>query len=332
MSEVKATDLNLIINFLEILKVESGLSKNTIQSYNLDLKLFLRFLYSKKIKDITKTDEKLIKLYLSKLYKDEISTSSASRKISTLKRFFNFLESEEIIKENPTINLTKPKTTKKLPKLLSEKEIFKLLSVIEKDKSDFGIRLFCMIEVLYASGLRVSELVSLPISAVNFDKKNIRNYMMIKGKGGKERIVPLNKSALKAIENYLKLRTRLGQKDSKWLFCGHFRASKEENLVKDQQKFNISDKHITRQRFHQMLKELANISKIDAKKVSPHAIRHSFASHLLNRGADLRVLQELLGHSDISTTQIYTHLMNSKLHELIKQKHPLAEASFSKKY
>ncbi len=323
--KIKITDFNLITHFLEVLKVEDGLSKNTIESYNLDLKLFLRFLYSQNIENITKTNEKIIRLYLSKLYKEGISSSSTSRKISTLRRFFNFLESETLIKENPMINLEKPKEVKKLPKLLSEEEIFALLETIKKDKSDFGIRLFCMIEVLYASGLRVSELVSLPISAIHHNENEIRNYMIINGKGNKERIVPLNKSALNILEDYLKLRQRLGQKDSKWLFCGNFRANKEVNLIKDKQNFNISDSHITRQRFHQMLKELAFDANIDEKKVSPHAIRHSFATHLLNRGADLRILQELLGHSDISTTQIYTHMMNSKLQELINKSHPLSK-------
>lgn len=321
--KIKSTDLNLITSFLEILKVESGLSKNTIESYHLDLKLFLRFLYAQGIENILKTDENLIKLYLSKLYKDEISTASASRKISTLKRFFNFLELESHLKKNPTINLIKPKEAKKLPKLLSEKEILALLETVNKDKSDFGIRLSTMIEILYASGLRVTELVSLPISAIHKNNGVITNYMIVNGKGNKERLVPLNKSALQILSDYLSLRERLGQKDSKWLFCGHFRASKDMNLIKDGQNFDISDQHITRQRFHQMLKELAFNANVNEKKVSPHAIRHSFATHLLNRGADLRVLQELLGHSDISTTQIYTHIMNSKLQELVR-KHPLA--------
>ena len=321
---IKNSDLNLVTSFLEILKVESGLSKNTIESYNIDLKLFFRFLYSQELGDILKTDENLIKLYLSKLYKDGISNASASRKISTLKRFFNFLELESYIKKNPTINLVKPKEAKKLPKILSEKEVLVLLETVNQDKSDFGIRLSAMMEILYASGLRVTELVSLPISAIHKNDAVIRNYMIVNGKGNKERLVPLNKSAIKILADYLNLRDRLGQKDSKWLFCGHFRASKDMNLVKDEQNFTISDKYITRQRFHQMLKELAINSNIDEKKVSPHAIRHSFATHLLNRGSDLRVLQELLGHSDISTTQIYTHIMNSTLQELVQNHHPLA--------
>ncbi len=321
---MKNSDLDLIISFLEMLKVESGLAKNTLESYNLDLKLFLRFIQEKK-KNFVKVDEELIKLYLNKIYEEGISASSASRKISTLKRFFAFLELESHIKLNPAINLVKPKEDEKLPKVLSEKEVVVLIKTINKDKSDFGTRLSCMLEVMYASGLRVSELVSLPMSSIQQNDKGIKSYLLVSGKGNKERIAPLNSSSLVILKNYLALRERLGQKNSKWLFCGNFRASKEMNLQKNIRKFDVIDKHITRQRFHQMLKELAVNAGVDKDKVSPHIIRHSFATHLLNRGADLRMLQELLGHSDISTTQIYTHIMDSKLKELVTNKHPLSK-------
>lgn len=181
-----------------------------------------------------------------------------------------------------------------------------------------------MLEVLYASGLRVSELVSLPISCICRSNGGVRNHLVVNGKGGKERVVPLNREAIAILMKYLKSRERLGQRNSKWLYCGHFRASKDMNLKKNLKKFDVVDKHITRQRLHQILKDLAINAGIDEAKVSPHIIRHSFATHLLNRGADLRVLQELLGHSDISTTQIYTHIADSKLQELVNEKHPLA--------
>jgi integrase/recombinase XerD len=322
---MKNSDLDLIINFLEMLKVESGLAKNTLESYHLDLKLFSRFLHDQKISFVN-VNEKVIKSYLNKIYKDGISTSSASRKISTLRRFYSFLCQESYIKENPAINLVKPKKDDKLPKALSEKEVLKLIKTINRDKSDFGARLSCMLEILYASGLRATELVALPISAIQRDEKNIKNYLIVDGKGSKERMVPLNKSALQLLEDYLLVRDRLGQQNSKWLFCGNFRVSREANLKKNAKKFDIVDTHITRQRFHQMLKNLAVDAGVDRTKVSPHIIRHSFATHLLNRGADLRILQELLGHSDISTTQIYTHVMDSKLKKLVDEKHPLAKA------
>ena len=323
MQLLKGKNLDLILDFLETLKVENGLSKNTLQSYNFDLQLFLKFL-QKANQNFLDVNEKLVRSYLNQLYKDEIAPASVSRKISVLRKFYQFLETESLINTNPTLNLVKPREEKKLPKVLSEEEIVKLLTTVNEDKSDFGLRLSCMLEILYASGLRVSELVALPIFAISKSGSEIKNYLLIKGKGNKERIAPLNKSAIRILEDYLECRRRLGQQDSKWLFCGHFRANKEANLVKSAQRFHIIDQHITRQRFHQMLKELAVNAGVDENRVSPHVIRHSFATHLLNRGADLRILQELLGHSDISTTQIYTHIMDSKLKELVAKHHPLA--------
>ena len=321
--------IELLLNFIQILKSEEGLSKNTIESYQIDLNLFFKFI---KNKDLTKIQEKDIKLYINSLYKEDLSTSTVSRKLSSLKKFFDFLKSESHLKLNPITNISKPKAVKSLPKILTESEILKLLSAINKDSSDFGIRLSTMLEILYASGLRVSELISIPISAIKINSikdsiEIMENYLIIRGKGSKERLVPLSKSAIKIIEKYLKTRKRLGQENSKWLFCGNFRANKYDNELRNENNFNIlQDSHITRQRFHQMIKELAKICNIDHKKVSPHIIRHSFATHLLNRGADLRIIQEILGHSDISTTQIYTHIMNNNLKKLIKEKHPLAQA------
>jgi integrase/recombinase XerD len=322
-------DDTLITNFLQKLTIEDGLAKNTTISYKNDLKLLSEFLKSKK-SNFIETDEKLLNLYLEKLYQDDILASSTSRKISTFKHFFGFLVLENKRENNPILNLTRPKIGQKLPKVLSEAEILKLLTTIYQDKSEFGIRLACMLEVLYASGMRVSELVNLPISTIQKTVENgkltYKNYLIIKGKGNKERIAPLNKSALLSLENYLQLRISMGCENSKWLFPGHFRTKKIGKL--DERESLTTDAPLTRQRFHQMLKELAELSGIDKKRVSPHVIRHSFASHLLNHGADLRVLQELLGHCDISTTQIYTHILDSKLKELVNKHHPLAKKGF----
>jgi integrase/recombinase XerD len=321
-------DIKLINSFLEKLVAENGLAKNTVLSYQNDLKLFLSFLKSQN-SDFLKSNEEVLKLYLHKLYEDSLSPASASRKISCFRNFFKFLEVEGHRKNNPAINIVKPKNSKKLPKFLTEKEVFALLDTVNKDESDSGIRLSCMLEILYAAGLRVSELVTLPIATIQktIDEKGItifKDYMIIKGKGNKERIAPLNNSALKIIKKYLNLRDTFGHKNSKWLFCGHIRTSKIHG--KDSVQIHPEvDKPITRQRFHQMLKELATNAGIDPKRVSPHVIRHSFASHLLNRGVDLRILQELLGHSDISTTQIYTHILDSKLRDLVNNFHPLAK-------
>ncbi len=319
-----------ISNFLEKIKAEDGLSKNTILSYSKDLELFERFLTSQKtaVEDV---NSEVLKDYLYELHKQNLRSASVSRKISALKSFYKFLESERAIKENPALYLQTPKADSKLPKFLSEKELFKMLDCVNSDNSEFGIKLSCMLEILYASGLRVSELVSLPISAIyeeidEMGKKTLRNYLIIKGKGNKERIAPLNKSAINKLMEYLHLREKLGQKDSKWLFVGSVRASKSKNRQKSANIAISSYSHLTRQRFNQMLKELAQKCSIDPSRVHPHVIRHSFATHLLNSGVDLRILQELLGHANISTTEIYTHIMDSKLKDLVFQNHPLAKS------
>ena len=214
-------------------------------------------------------------------------------------------------------------------KFLSEEEVFKMLDFINADKSEFGIKLSCMFEILYAAGLRVSELVSLPISAIQEitdenGEKTLRNYLIVKGKGSKERIAPINKSAIKMLIEYLDLRKKLGYENSKWLFVGKVRARKKSQEKKHSD-FTDLNSHITRQRLHQMLKELALKVGIDPSRIHPHVIRHSFATHLLNSGVDLRLLQELLGHSNISTTEIYTHILDSKLKELVFNHHPLSK-------
>lgn len=316
-----------IANFLEKLKVEDGLALNSILSYGKDLELFAKFLEEKNLTfEQVSTDE--IKNYLYELHKKNLRSASIARKISCLKNFFKFLENENFIKSSPALYLQTPKPDKKLPKFLSEEEIFKLLNFINSDKSEFGIKLSCMLEILYASGLRVSELVSLPIMAIQEmtdekGEKTLRNYLIVKGKGNKERIAPINKSAIKMLMEYLDLRKKLGYENSQWLFVGKVRAGKK--IREKHSNFTDLSSHITRQRLHQMLKELAQKVGIDPSRIHPHVIRHSFATHLLNSGVDLRLLQELLGHSNISTTEIYTHILDSKLKELVFNHHPLAK-------
>ncbi len=317
----------LISNFLEKLKAEDGLSLNTTLSYNHDLELFAKFLAPKNIAFTDVTPDN-IKDYLYDLHKQNLRPASVARKISCLKNFYKFLESENLITTSPALYLQAPKREAKLPKFLSETEVFKMLNFINSDKSEFGVKLSCMLEILYSAGLRVTELVSIPISAIQEvtdenGEKTLRNYLIVKGKGSKERIAPLNKAAIKMLIEYLALRQKLGQEKSKWLFVGIVRASKKLGEIK-QRNFITIDHHLTRQRLHQMLKELASKVGIDTSKVHPHVIRHSFASHLLNSGVDLRVLQELLGHSDISTTEIYTHILDSKLKDLVLKHHPLS--------
>ena len=324
----KSNLIEHISNFLEKLAAEDGLSLNTILSYGKDLELFAKFLSEQKI-GYENVNEQCLKDYLCKLDQQNLRSTSIARKISTLKSFYKFLENENLIKINPTLLLFAPKPEEKLPKFLSEEEVFKILNFANSDKSEFGIKLSCMMEILYAAGLRVSELVSIPISAIaktenENGEQTLRNYLIIKGKGNKERVAPLNKSAIKMLLEYLDLRQKLGQENSKWLFVGTVHASKKLKKIKPKNLPNV-DNHITRQRLHQMLKELARKVGIDETKVHPHVIRHSFASHLLNSGVDLRVLQELLGHANISTTEIYTHILDSKLKDLVFNHHPLAQ-------
>ena len=288
-------------DFLIKLQTEDGLALNTIAAYGKDLELFEKFLDVEKL-TLKQVTTMVLKDYLFALHQQKLKATSVARKISCLKNFFKFLVNENFIKSNPATNLQTPKREAKIPKFLSEEEIFKLLSAAESD-----LRLSCMLEILYAAGLRVTELVSLPVSLIQREGETLRNYLLVKGKGGKERIAPLNKAAIVKLLEYLKEREGL-QESSFWLFPGH-----------------SPSKHLTRQGFHKMLKGVARKAGLDPERVHPHVIRHSFATHLLNSGVDLRVLQELLGHSDISTTEIYTHILDSKLRDLVFAHHPLSK-------
>ena len=288
-------------DFLIKLQTEDGLALNTIAAYGKDLELFEKFLDVEKL-TLKQVTTMVLKDYLFALHQQKLKATSVARKISCLKNFFKFLVNENFIKSNPATNLQTPKREAKIPKFLSEEEIIKLLSAAESD-----LRLSCMLEILYAAGLRVTELVSLPVSLIQREGETLRNYLLVKGKGGKERIAPLNKAAIVKLLEYLKEREDF-QESSFWLFPG-----------------NSPSKHLTRQGFHKMLKGLARKAEIDPERVHPHVIRHSFATHLLNSGVDLRVLQELLGHSDISTTEIYTHILDSKLRDLVFAHHPLSK-------
>lgn len=277
---MKTTEI--LNNFLNKIRVENGLSKNTLMSYGLDLKLLDSFLQNNNKNFLNCADIDL-QNYLISNAMQELKPSSISRKISCFKNFFNFLEIENFITNNPTLNLITPKRHKRIPKFLDESEVHTMLNILLKDKSEFGIKLSCMLEILYSAGLRVSELVNLPISAIKFKNNDIEDYIIIKGKGQKERIAPLNKTAKIILKNYLILRKRVGLEPSKWLFVGNFRASKklQQNSRHNFALHSFNDKPISRQRFHRMLKELALKANIDPSRVHPHVFRHSFATHLL---------------------------------------------------
>jgi len=302
----------LIEAFLEMMAAERGAAKNTLAAYGRDLSDLAEAL-KKKGKSLDGAEASDLKGYLSLLGKRALTGGTAARKLSAIKQFYGFLFSENMLPSNPAADIEAPRKTAALPKFLSEKEILRLIEAAAAEKTPAAIRTMALLEMAYGSGLRVSELVALKVSAVR-GRAERSGFLMVKGKGGRERMVPLNATALKALAEYMKLRAAFlsGAKESPFLFPS------------EKQGRGAKDGHLTRQRFGQILKQLAAKSGIDGKRVSPHVLRHSFASHMLERGADLRVLQELLGHADISTTQIYTHIMQDKLKNLVYDNHPLS--------
>lgn len=284
--------MNYIDVFLEALSAEKGRSEKTLTSYESDLTHADAALPN----GLLHATESEIQQYLSAL---PDKASSIARKASSLRGFYKFLMLEKIITINPTKNIELPKRARPLPKLLSTDEIELLISSAGDVKN--SVRLRAMIELLYASGLRVSELCEMPITGI------LGDHLLIHGKGAKERIVPMHQGAIQALTKWLDLR---GDIDSKYVFPS-----------------NSTTGHITRDGFFKILKKCAVLSGIDPTRVSPHVLRHSFASHLLSHGANLRAIQTMLGHEDISTTQIYTHVLPEKLRETMEQYHPLSDKS-----
>ena len=301
----KYYDKDLIELFLDKLVTEKNLSHTTLSSYNSDLNIFNNFLYKKKI-SISNCNEEALKQWVSFLVKNKIKSSSRTRKISVIKQFFRFLYEEKFMQINPAANMVLPKKIKTLPKFLSENDINKLLDYMQKNMKTFrDLQTLVLTEILYASGLRVSELVQLKVSSVADDL----THLYIKGKGNKDRVIPLGEYAQKVLKNYL-LKIKLKYKNNnsnkkKWLFPN-------------------TNTHITRHTYYNKLKLFARKADINIKKISPHVLRHAFASHMLRNGADLKVLQQLLGHEDISTVEIYTHV-NIKDSMKALKKHPLAK-------
>ena len=286
--------------FLEMQVAECGAAQNTVTAYQHDLEALCDFLQQKGIHPIHAKQQDL-RDYLISLKDEHYSLKTQSRHMSSMKEFYRFLYSEDLIKANPADYLTAPKAQKSLPKYLSEEDVFSLIYNAKKQ----SIRLHTLLEVLYASGMRVSELVGLPLSAVTREKKRI--YII--GKGNKERIVPLNDKACEALSNWLIEREQkyLRANKNKWLFPAKSKSG-----------------HLTRGGFFKELKKLACLIGLEADKVSPHVFRHSFASHLIAHEADLRSVQKLLGHADIATTEIYTHILPNRLKKVIEKSHPLS--------
>ncbi|MDR0968799.1 MAG: tyrosine recombinase [Holosporaceae bacterium] len=278
--------------FVEYLKSERNASPNTVQSYVLDLSDFESF-----ISLDGAIEEKDIVSYLSKLQEKNLQTSSVKRKLSSLRQFFKFLRREELISNDPMRFIRQPKYKRPLPKIVSEETITKLQNATSFLECEEKIRADLILCLLYGSGLRVSELISLKRNSI-VDSQFIRIF----GKGSKERIVPLARRALSLMEEW-----KIVAAKSIWLFPSVNPA-----------------KHITRQRVFQILKQIAAFSGIDPAKISPHVLRHAFATHILDNGADLLSVKKMLGHSDISTTEIYTHVAQKRLKEVIKKYHPLS--------
>jgi len=302
--------MEVINRFIEMLLAEKGVSQNSASSYRRDLLDFVDFLKDSDFEDV---EPDHIRAFVHFLSKKELNPRSISRKISAIRSFFNFLISEGGLRTNPAMHVDLPKFKTPLPTILSVEDIKLLLSVCDDSNPD-NIRLKCMISLLYASGLRVSELVSLKATDISVDLATgkINNYLSIMGKGSKERIVIINEKAISSLEAYLPIRDI-------------FIQGSGQNLYLFPSKSKLG--HMTRQNFALLLKNSALKSGLDPEKVSPHKLRHSFASHLLEGGADLRVIQELLGHADISTTQIYTHVRSDQLKAVVDKYHPLGDGS-----
>ena len=293
-------------NFLQMMSAEKGASINTISAYGHDLEQFLVFA---DVDDFSELSSDTIKCFLQYLSSQKFSPKTLARKLSAVREFCKFLYSEKIINNNPAAEILTPKQEKPLPKFLSFDDIRLLIETAREKKEYRWERVAVMIELMYATGLRVSELVGLPETAINYNK----GLITIFGKGRKERIVPIAKKAMEAVQNYSLFRDKFikNKTTSPWLFPS----------------MTAVDGHFTRDAFYKDLKNLAVQCGIYPSNVSPHVLRHLFATHLINNDSDLRAVQKMLGHENISTTEIYTHITSQKLQDTVRKLHPLAQFS-----
>ncbi len=309
----------VVVDFLDMLAAERGAAKNTLEAYGRDLNDYVAAL-ARRGRDPFSATTQDIRDYLAALAEAKLKPTSSARKLSAIRQFHRFLRAEERRDDDPATLLEGPRQGRRLPKILSVAEVDALLRVAREGLDDparpVGERLrarraACLMEVLYAAGLRVSELVALPLSAARMAEKPLDasgGFLMIKGKGGRERLAPLTSAAREALAAYRRMLLELhpGLAAQKWLFPSDGESG-----------------HLTRQAFARDLKLLAAAAGISPSRVSPHVLRHAFASHLLQNGADLRIVQELLGHADIATTQIYTHVLDERLKAMVRDLHPL---------
>jgi integrase/recombinase XerD len=306
-------DRQLLGRFMEMLSAEKGAAENTRAAYARDLDDFVAFLARHRQRTLAAAQPADISAYLRGAAEAGLAPASRARRLSAIRQLFRFLAAEGVIAESPADRLAGPKRARPLPRTLSTAEVDRLIETARRRTIGTGgrervraLRLHALIEMLYATGMRVSELVTLPRSVLAGDGR----VLLIKGKGGRERMVPLNDAARTALDSYLNVGFEDGvapMVKTRWLFASRG-----------------AEGHLTRQRLGQELKALATEAGLDPERVSPHVLRHAFASHLLDRGADLRSVQQLLGHADISTTQIYTHVLEERLKQLVFEHHPLA--------
>lgn len=305
-------DLRLAQRFLDMMAAERGAARNTLAAYGRDLDDYAGFLArgGRGLKDAGPDD---IRAYLAELETHGMARSTAARKLSAIRQFHRFLLGDGLAKDNPASAIDSPRQARPLPTYISEAEVARLLAAARAGVDEAkpqrrlkALRLAALMELLYASGLRVSELVGLAVQAVEADP----DFILVKGKGGRERLVPLSDSARRAVAAYAKALRAEADGDVKYLFPSRGASG-----------------HLTRQHFALELKRLAGLAGVDTGKISPHVLRHGFASHLLAGGADLRAVQQMLGHADISTTQIYTHVQPERLKAVVERHHPLAKKS-----
>lgn len=301
-----------IENFLEMMSAERGAAENTLESYRRDLEAAAEALAARGV-NLAEAQSADIRQTLDAMATQGFAATSQARRLSALRQFFRFLYSDGFRQDDPTGVVDAPKKQKPLPKIMSVENVTRLLdrAALETDEAKEpgervkALRLHALLETLYATGLRVSELVGLPVSVARTDHR----FLIVRGKGSKERMVPLSQKAREALQRFLALRDAMpGGDDNPWLFPAFSESG-----------------HLARQVFARELKGLAARAGLSSAAVSPHVLRHAFASHLLQNGADLRTVQQLLGHADISTTQIYTHVLEERLHKLVSEHHPLAD-------
>ncbi|MFM9890744.1 MAG: tyrosine recombinase [Rickettsiales bacterium] len=305
-------------SFLEMLLASRGSARATVESYRRDLDDFFAFASAKTLTMETLGHAPLAD-YFVELTQRGMASTTLMRRRSALVQWFKFLISERIRADNPVLKLAGPKRQRALPHVLSRDEVARLTDTARADGSADGVRLHALLELLYASGMRVSELVGLRLDHLQRNPKKpakLEPYFIITGKGSKDRLVPLHADAVAALQRYLVLRSTFipAHAESKWLFPDYYKNG-----------LPMKTGHLSRQKFAEALKQLCIAAGLNPNNCSPHTLRHSFATHLLDGGADLRVIQELLGHADIATTQIYTHVAGDRLQRVVTENHPLAK-------